>query len=91
MTRYSDIWATLCLDESIPLPSPGAPPGFDSSNILGYLSDGAIDFKELTQKMGLERRRDVAFAFFNILELNKDGKITIEQEEFLGTLMIQIV
>ena len=41
--------------------------------------------------MGLERRRDVAFAFFNILELNKDGKITSEQEEFLGPLMIQIV
>jgi hypothetical protein len=77
-------------NESIPLPSPGAPPGFDSSKILGYLSDGAIDFKELTQKMGLERRRDVAFAFFNILELNKDGKITNEQEEFLGPLMIQI-
>ena len=41
--------------------------------------------------MGLERRRDVSFAFFNILELNKDGKITSEQEEFLGPLMIQIV
>ena len=79
------------LDESIPLPSPGAPPGFDSNNIFSYLSDRAIDFKELTQKMGLERRRDVAFAFFNILELNKDGKITSEQEEFLGPLMIQIV
>jgi len=78
-------------NESIPLPSPGAPPGFDSNNILGYLSDRAIDFKELIQKMGLERRRDVAFAFFNILELNKDGKITSEQEEFLGPLMIQIV
>merc|ERR1711962_493467 len=78
-------------NESIPLPSPGAPPGFDSNNIFGYLSDRPIDFKELTLKMGLERRRDVAFAFFNILELNKDGKINSEQEEFLGPLMIQIV
>ena len=41
------------------------------------------------RKMGLERRRDVAFAFFNILELIRDGNITSEQDEFLGPLMVK--
>ena len=78
-------------DETSPQPSPGTPPAFDSNDILGYMNDQAIEFKDIIKRMGLERRRDVAFAFFNTLVLIRDGKITGEQEEFLGPLMVQTI
>jgi len=75
--------------ETIPIPSIGSPPAFNSNHIFGNINGKAIEFKELMRKMGLERRRDVAFAFFNVLELIRDGNITSEQDEFLGPLMVK--
>lgn len=79
------------LDETIPLPSLGAAPAFDRNILFDNMNYQAIEFKDLIRKMGLERRRDVAFAFFNTLELIRDGKITGEQDEFFGPLMVKTV
>merc|ERR1712110_39199 len=78
-------------NETIPLPSLGAPPAFDRNILYDNMNYQAIEFKDLIRKMGLERRRDVAFAFFNTLELIRNGKITGEQDEFFGPLMVKTV
>jgi len=68
---------------------PTPPPAFDSNDILRVLDEGGNEFINLTEKMGLESRRGCALAFSNVLQMVKEGKISCEQEEYFGPIMVR--
>ena len=69
-----------------------SPPSFNGDTIFGNMNYQGEDFiKDIIPRMNLVRRRDVAFAFYNVLQMSKEGKINIEQEEFYGKLTIKKV
>ena len=69
-----------------------SPPAFNDDTIFGNINYQEEDFiEDIIPRMNLVRRRDVAFAFYNVLQMSKEGKINIEQEEFYGKLTIKKV
>jgi len=72
-------------EPSVPTP----PPAFDSNDIFRMLDEGGNEFINLTEKMGLESRRGCALAFSNVLQMVKEGKISCEQVEYFGPIMVR--
>ena len=60
-------------------------------DIMRNVSEELKNFKEILRDMGLTKRHEVAKAFENLLQLDKEAKVSVYQEEFSGPIFVKLV